>query len=60
LRAIQEITQDLSIVTIADGVESSTILKELTIIGIDCAQGPAIAPSEPFNAWFEGAVMRHR
>ncbi|MDD2743948.1 MAG: EAL domain-containing protein [Rhodocyclaceae bacterium] len=58
LRAIQEITQDLGIITIADGVESSTTLKELATIGIDYAQGSVIAPSEPFNAWFEGAVMR--
>jgi diguanylate cyclase (GGDEF)-like protein len=58
LRAIQEITQDLDIITIAAGVESSTTLKELGNIGIDYVQGPAIAPSEPFNAWLEGAVMR--
>ena len=32
--------------------------EQLRDLGIDYAQGKAIAPNEPFDVWFEGAVMR--
>lgn len=58
LRAVQEITRDLSIDTIAGGVDESPAQQELAEIGITYAEGLAIAPSEPFSEWFEGVVMR--
>ena len=58
LRAIQEITKDLDIYTLADGVDDSDALQRLTSIGITYAEGLAVAPSEPFSVWFEGVVMR--
>lgn len=58
LRAVQEITRDLDIYTLADGVDDPGALQQLTIIGITYAEGLAVSPSEPFNVWFEGVVMR--
>jgi EAL domain-containing protein (putative c-di-GMP-specific phosphodiesterase class I) len=58
LRAVQEITSDLNIYTLADGVDEQGGLQQLTEIGITYAEGLAVAPSEPFQVWFEGVVMR--
>jgi EAL domain-containing protein (putative c-di-GMP-specific phosphodiesterase class I) len=58
LRAVQEITKDLDIYTLADGVDDRDALQQLTTIGITYAEGLAVAPSEPFSVWFEGVVMR--
>lgn len=58
LRAVQEITSDLEIYTLADGVDEPGRLKQLSEIGISYAEGLAIAPCEPFQVWFEGVVMR--
>lgn len=58
LRAVQEITSDLGIYSLADGVDDTVGLQKLADIGITYAQGQAVGPSEPFNVWFEGVVMR--
>ena len=58
LRAVQEITADLDIYSIADGIEDRTDLQQLADLGISYAQGNAVAPCEPFEVWLEGAVMR--
>jgi len=58
LRAVQEITADQDIHTIADGVDDLENLEQLRSLGIDFAEGKAVAPSEPFEVWLEGAVMR--
>jgi diguanylate cyclase (GGDEF)-like protein len=58
LRAVQEITADQNIHTIADSVDDPDILEQLRTLGVDFAEGKAVAPSEPFEVWLEGAVMR--
>jgi len=58
LRAVQEITADQNIHTIADGVDDLDTLEQLRSLGVDFAEGKAVAPSEPFEVWLEGAVMR--
>jgi EAL domain-containing protein (putative c-di-GMP-specific phosphodiesterase class I) len=58
LRAVQEITADLGIHTIADNINDATTLEQLGELGISYAQGPAVAAAEPFEAWLEGAVIR--
>lgn len=58
LRAVQEITSDQHIRSIAEDVDDLETLEQLRDLGIDFAQGKAIAPNEPFDVWFEGAVMR--
>jgi diguanylate cyclase (GGDEF)-like protein len=58
LRAVQEITSDQNIHTIADGVDDMETLEQLRSLGINFAEGRAVAPSEPFDVWLEGAVMR--
>ncbi len=58
LRAVQEITADQHIRSIAEDVDDLETLEQLRDLGIDYAQGKAIAPNEPFDVWFEGAVMR--
>lgn len=58
LRAIQEIAVDLGIDTIAEGVNDSATVKLMADLGITWAQGDALAPSEPFENWLEGAVIR--
>ncbi|HZX31163.1 MAG TPA: diguanylate cyclase [Rhodocyclaceae bacterium] len=58
IRAIQEITDDLGIESIAEGVDDLETFKILQEIGITYAQGRAAAPSEPFEDWVEGAVIR--
>jgi diguanylate cyclase (GGDEF)-like protein len=58
LRAVQEITADQKIHTIADGADDPDTLEQLRSLGIDFAEGKAVAPSEPFVVWLEGAVMR--
>lgn len=58
VRAIQEITDDLGIDSIAEGVDDLAAFHTLQEIGITYAQGRAAAPSEPFEDWVEGAVIR--
>lgn len=58
VRAIHEITEDQGIESIAEGVDDLATFKALQEIGIDYAQGRAAAPSEPFDHWVEGAVIR--
>ena len=58
LRAVQEITADQHIHSIAEDIDDLETLEQLKDLGIDYAQGKAIAPNEPFEVWFEGAVMR--
>ena len=60
LRAVQEITADQHIHSIAEGIDDPDSLEQIRSLGIDYAQGKAIAPSEPFEVWLEGAVMRSR
>jgi diguanylate cyclase (GGDEF)-like protein len=58
LRAVQEITADQHIRSIAEDIDDLDTLEQLKDLGIDYAQGKAIAPNEPFEVWFEGAVIR--
>lgn len=58
LRAVQEITADQNIHTIAENIDDLDTLEQLRSLGIDYAEGKAVAPSEPFEVWLEGAVMR--
>lgn len=58
LRAILEIAREQGIETIAEGVDNTQQLDCLRNLAIDYAQGKAVAPREPFDAWFEGVVMR--
>ncbi len=58
LRAVIEITDDLGIQTIADNIENPREFAELATLQINCAKGYAVGPTEPFDSWLEGAVMR--
>lgn len=58
LRAILEITAEQQIYSIAEDVDDTPLLEHLRRLGIAYAHGKAVAPREPFDAWFEGAVMR--
>lgn len=58
LRAILEITSEQHIYPIAEDVDDTLLLEYLRKLGIAYAHGKAIAPREPFDAWFEGVVMR--
>ena len=58
LRAVQEITADQNIRSIGEDIDDLETLEQLRDLGIDYAQGKAVAPNEPFDVWFEGAVMR--
>lgn len=58
IHAIQEITDELGIESIAEGVDDLATFKMLEELGITYAQGRAVAPSEPFEHWVEGAVIR--
>ncbi len=58
LRAILEIAREQGIATIAEAVDDTPQLVCLRELGLDYAQGKAVAPREPFDAWFEGVVMR--
>ena len=58
LRAIQEIAADQDIRSIAEGIDDTDALDQLSALGIDYAQGNAAAPCEPFDVWLEGAVFR--
>ncbi len=60
LRAILEITAEQKIYSIAHEVDDTLLLEELRKLGVAYAHGKAVAPREPFDAWFEGAVMRGR
>jgi EAL domain-containing protein (putative c-di-GMP-specific phosphodiesterase class I) len=58
LRAILEIAREQGIKTIAEGVDDTLLLDCLRNLAVDYTQGKAVAPREPFEAWFEGVVMR--
>jgi len=58
LHAIQEITTDLDILTVAEGIDDPTLLAQLDQLGIDFNEGRAIGPREPFDAWLEGVALR--
>ncbi|MDR1995412.1 diguanylate cyclase [Azonexus sp.] len=58
LRAIQEITADQGILSIADGIDDSESIEQLQQLGINYAIGSALAPCEPFQVWLQGAVLR--
>ncbi len=58
LRAILEITAEQQIFSIAEDVDDTPSLEHLRKLGIAYALGKAVGPREPFEAWFEGAVMR--
>lgn len=58
LRAIQEISGDLGVDTIAEGVDLPMSLDQLATLGISYAIGDAVAPCEPLDVWLEGAVCR--
>jgi len=58
LRAVQEITEDLGIYSIADNINDATTLAQVEELGITYAQGLVVGPAEPFEAWLEGAVIR--
>jgi diguanylate cyclase (GGDEF)-like protein len=58
LRAVQEITADQGIYTVADNIEDPNTLTQLEELGISYAKGLAVAPCEPFEVWLEGAVIR--
>jgi EAL domain-containing protein (putative c-di-GMP-specific phosphodiesterase class I) len=58
LRAILEITAEQQIYPIAEDVDDTPLLEHLRQLGITYAHGKAVAPREPFDAWFEGVVMR--
>jgi diguanylate cyclase (GGDEF)-like protein/PAS domain S-box-containing protein len=47
VQAIQGIAQTLGLRTIAESVESQAILERVRAIGVDCAQGYAIATPQP-------------
>jgi diguanylate cyclase (GGDEF)-like protein len=58
LRAIQEITADQGIFSIAEGIDDIWAIKQLKDLGLSYVQGNAVAPCEPFEVWLEGAVFR--
>ena len=57
LRAIQEITADQGILSIADGIDDNESIERLRELGIDYAIGSALAPCEPFEVWLQGGVL---
>ena len=58
LRAIQEITADQHILSIADGIDDAHSIDKLKQIGISYALGSAVAPREPLNCWLQGSLLR--
>ncbi len=58
LRAISEITAEQNIYSIAEGINTQEALEDIRALDINFAEGKAIGPREPFDVWFEGAVMR--
>lgn len=58
LRAIQEICSDQKILTVVSNVDDQSSIEALRTLGISYAQGKAVAPSEPFDVWLEGEVLR--
>jgi diguanylate cyclase (GGDEF)-like protein len=58
LRAIQEITADQHIYSIADGIDDFQTIEQLSALGISYALGSVVGPCEPFEAWLQGAVLR--
>jgi diguanylate cyclase (GGDEF)-like protein len=60
LRAILEIAAEQRIYSIAQEADDTLLLDQLRRLGVAYAHGKAVAPREPFDAWFEGAVMRGR
>lgn len=58
LKAIQDITTELGIATIAGGVNTPEMGQKLAAIGLSFGQGKIYSPIEPLESWFEGVVMR--
>ena len=58
VRAIQDISLDRGISTIAESVDDPGALETLRTLGIHYVQGLAVAPAEPLEAWLEGGIMR--
>jgi EAL domain-containing protein (putative c-di-GMP-specific phosphodiesterase class I) len=58
LRAVQEITADQGIYSIAEGIHEVAAIEHLKNLGISYAEGKAAGPCEPFEVWLEGAVLR--
>ncbi len=58
LRAILDITAEYGVPAIAGDVDDMPTLEALGEQGISYAFGSAVAPREPYLAWFEGVVMR--
>lgn len=59
LRAIQEITADQHILSIADGIEDAHSIEKLRQIGISYALGNAVAPREPLQHWLHSRCNDH-
>jgi EAL domain-containing protein (putative c-di-GMP-specific phosphodiesterase class I) len=47
MSVVEQIGRIMGIVTIAQGVESETILQQLRVLGVQYAQGHAVAPPAP-------------
>ena len=60
LRAIQEISSDLGIETIAEGIDDSQHISLLASLGIHRIAGSAAGPTEPLDVWTEGSLLRQR
>lgn len=60
LRAILEIAAEQQTYSIAEEADDTLLLDQFRALGICYAHGKVVAPREPFDAWFEGAVMRGR
>ena len=60
LRAILEIAAEQQIYSIAQEADDTPLLEAFRQLGICYAHGKAVAPREPFEAWFEGVTMRSR
>jgi EAL domain-containing protein (putative c-di-GMP-specific phosphodiesterase class I) len=56
VRTVNEIGRIMGITTIAEEVESETVLQKLRVLGVGYAQGHAIAPPAPL-ADAEGDVV---
>lgn len=58
VRAIQDIAEDRGVYTLAEGIDQPEMLVAARELGIHYAQGLAVAPVEPLEAWIEGEVLR--
>jgi diguanylate cyclase (GGDEF)-like protein len=58
LRAIQEITADQHILSIADGIDDTLSMDKLRQIGINYALGNAVGPCQPLQKWLQDGIHR--